>query len=442
MVEIANKTDLLRARKVALYHQGLSQAKPFGNGNPGIKNALKHLGYIQIDTISVVERAHHHVLHSRVPSYKTSQLNKLLEQRHIFEYWSHAAAFLPMADFRFSLPFKNAIKGGRKHWQKHPDYKLMAKLLKQIEKQGPLKSSQIETQDEQQNPAQPAGAGWWSWKPAKKALEQLYMQGDLMISSRSGFQKTYDLSERVLAECPFDVDTTPPSYDEFAEHLINQQLNCHGLVTLKGVSYLRRDAKLRSAVKKKLIDKRKQGSVEQFELSNQIFFSQAGALEKKYPRTNANLHILSPFDNIVIQRDRLKLLFGFDYQIECYVPAAKRKIGYFGLPLLFRNEFIGQMDCKAHRKNNVLELIAIHLNTGKFSTQDIYPALAKRLALFIKFQGMKYIKVSNIYLHDNGGKITQQALASNNNIEPSNKIREHMHPLILALEAEGLTPIA
>jgi len=121
MIKIKHPQDLIRLRRLALKAQGLLQAQPYGRGKAGALAAINHLGYVQIDTISVVERAHHHVLHSRVPKFKPTMTNQMLLDGDIFEYWAHAAAFLPIADFRFSLPYKQAIKGDQVHWYKNPD---------------------------------------------------------------------------------------------------------------------------------------------------------------------------------------------------------------------------------------------------------------------------------------------------------------------------------
>ena len=201
MITIKAKTDLQRLRRLALGARGLLHKRPFGQGLPAARRAIAHLGYVQIDTISVVERAHHHVLQARVPGYQPKMLDQLLHKREVFEYWSHAAAFLPMEDFRYSLPYKHAIKSGQQHWFKSPDQKLMQNLLDRIRVDGPLRSRDLESPRKK-------GVGWWDWKPAKKALEQLYMQGDLMVSDREGFQKAYDLTERVL---PAEVDASMPN---------------------------------------------------------------------------------------------------------------------------------------------------------------------------------------------------------------------------------------
>ena len=363
MIEIKRPQELARLRRLALNAQGLLQAQPYGRGLVGAGKAINHIGYVQIDTISVVERAHHHVLHSRVPGFKPAMTNKLLLNGDIFEYWSHAAAFLPIADFRFSLPYKHAIKNGQTHWYKNPDKKLMGKLLARVRSDGPLRSRDLETSTIKR------GAGWWDWKPAKKALEQLYMQGDLMVSNRENFQKTYDLTERVL---PPRVNTLMPGMEEFAAHIVDQQLRCHGFASLKGLTYLRRNTELRKAVKMLVEERLVQRTLEQVQVSSgEVFILEAGALEGALPRLSNRMSILSPFDNSVIQRERLKALFQFDYQIECYVPEAKRKYGYFCLPLLYRDEFIGRMDCKAHRATKHLEIKLLHLEAHKFKQKRI-----------------------------------------------------------------------
>ncbi|WP_191602420.1 winged helix-turn-helix domain-containing protein [Marinomonas algicola] len=387
MIELHSHKDLSRLKRLALSSQGLLQAKPFGSGLSGARKAIAHLGYVQIDTISVVERAHHHVLHSRVPSFDPSMVNQLVVSGEVFEYWSHAAAFLPIDDFRFSLPYKNAIKSGQVHWYKNPDQKLMGQLLARIRSEGPLRSRDVDAKNNNRK------GGWWDWKPAKKALEQLYMQGDLMVCGRESFQKTYDLTERVL---PSHIDSAIPSMEEFAKHLIDQQLRCYGLVSIKSVTYLRRNIELRKAVKNLVEGGVAQGTLERIKIANgDVFFMRSGALDRT-PRLNNRLSILSPFDNSVIQRDRLKSLFEFDYQIECYVPELKRQYGYFCLPLLFRGEFIGRMDCKAHRKEGCLEIKSLYIEKTKIVDELMMSAFVDAIDTFRIFQQCDSVVLSNI----------------------------------------------
>ena len=388
ILAIKRPQDRARLRRLALAAQGLLQAQPYGSGLAGARRAINHIGYVQIDTISVVERAHHHVLHSRVPGFKPAMTNRMLVDRDIFEYWSHAAAFLPINDFRFSLPYKHAIKSGQTHWHRTRDQKLMGELLARIRSDGPIRSRDIETSTSKR-------AGWWDWKPAKKALEQLYMQGDLMVSNREGFQKTYDLTERVL---PSHVDTRMPDAKEFAEHMVHTQLRCHGAVSLKGLTYLRRNTELRKAVKTLVSEQVAQRAFEQVQVdSGEIFVLEAGALERPLPRVRNRMLILSPFDNAVIQRDRLKALFRYDYQIECYVPAAKREYGYFCLPLLFCDEFVGRMDCKAHRKTSHLEVRSLYLEPHDFDEELVIGACIDAITQFSHFQNCQTVSLSKVH---------------------------------------------
>ncbi len=378
MIEITTAKDQARLRRHVLAAQGLLQAQPFGTGLSGARNAIAHLGYVQIDTISVVERAHHHVLHSRVPRFTPAMTNRMLVNGDIFEYWAHAAAFLPMADLRFSLPYKHAIKSGQTHWFKTRDRKLMDELLARIRTDGPLRSRDVETEA-------PARAGWWDWKPAKKALEQLYMQGDLMVSNREGFQKTYDLPERVL---PSHIDTTMPDTAEFAAHILEQQLRCQRCISLKGLSYQRRNPTLRQALREQLDAKQEQGELQAIRVrTGETYYIPTGLLEQPAPRSSGRMRILSPFDNSLIQRERLKALFGYTYQLECYLPAAKRQYGYFCLPLLYRDKFVGRMDCKVQRKTRHLEIYALHLEPTAQPDDAFATAFAEAVSTFCAFQG-------------------------------------------------------
>lgn len=388
IIDIKHPQDLARLRRLTLAAQGLLQAQPYGSGLAGARKAINHIGYVQIDTISVVERAHHHVFYSRVPKFKPAMTNQMLIDRDIFEYWAHAAAYLPIADFRFSLPYKHAIKNGQTHWYKTPDKKLMGELLARIRSDGPLRSRDIESNTTKRT-------GWWDLKPTKKALEQLYMEGELMVSNREGFQKTYDLTERVL---PSSINSQMPSIEEFAAHIVDQQLRCHGCVSLKGLTYLRRNAELRKAVKALVGDRLAQGTLEQIQVSSgERFIINTGELERSLPQLSNRMLILSPFDNSVIQRDRLKALFQFDYQIECYVPAAKRQYGYFSLLLLYRGEFIGRMDCKAHRKTSHLEIKLLHLEQHNFDEDLIISAFVDAVTQFCAFQECNSVSLTKAH---------------------------------------------
>ncbi len=382
MIEIATDRALARLRRFSLAAQGLLQERPFGTGRRGARNAIRHLGYLQIDSISVVERAHHHVLHSRVPGFKPSMTNELLRDRAIYEYWSHAAAFLPIEEYRYSLPYKQAIWDGQVHWYRNPDTRLMRDILARVRSDGPLRSRDLEER-------RANGAGWWDWKPAKKAIEHLYMRGDLMVCDREGFEKSYDLTERVL---PSDIDTRTPAPHEMAEHLLDQQLRSNAFVSLKGLTYLRRIPGLREAARGLVNERLASGELEQLRLaSGAVLVCEAGTLEQPLPRAKDRVRFLSPFDNSVIQRDRLSALFGFAYQLECYVPEAKRRYGYFSLPILYRDQFVGRMDCKAHRRAGRLEIRSLHLDHPLPDAESFLGAFSRALDGFAAFQGCETV---------------------------------------------------
>jgi uncharacterized protein YcaQ len=193
-------------------------------------------------------------------------------------------------------------------------------VLQRIQQEGPLQAKEFE------NEGTKKGTGWWDWKPHKVALEQLFIEGQLMVVGRRGFHKVYDLTERVL---PKGIDTTAPSANEFERHLIKSYLRANGFAGAQQVCYLRRG--LKSHVMQTCQQMLENSELQQVTLSEHVYYILPNTTDLLKKSGNRNhLHILSPFDNVVIQRKRLSEIFGFDYQIECYVPPAKRQYGYFG----------------------------------------------------------------------------------------------------------------
>ncbi|MGI9326806.1 MAG: winged helix-turn-helix domain-containing protein [Pseudomonadales bacterium] len=368
--------SLDRLRRSALVGQGLHRAQAFGRGKNAALRALTQLGYIQIDTISVVARAHHHVLRSRVDNYQAPMLDALVANGSVFEYWFHAAAYLPMADFRYALPRMRQVKAGKLHFTGRRDRKTEKAVLERIRSEGALSARDFEGDG--------GRGGWWDWKPAKRALEVLFLQGDLMVSERQGFQKRYDLTERVL---PSHIDTRTPSTEEYAEHLLQQCLRTFAAVTVPQASYLRRSADLRAALQRLIAERvARQQLIAAQAPDGSRWFVDPQALESRATALGQRAHILSPFDPMVIQRKRTQSMFGFDYLIECYVPGPKRVYGYFCLPILYRDTFVGRMDCKAHRDAAVLEIKALHLEENAGSTLDgWFPAFASALEEYALF---------------------------------------------------------
>ena len=328
-----------KLRRIALRRQGLAGARRLGTGLAGMRKTLERLGYVQIDTISVVARAHHHTFFTRVSRYDEAAVNRLLRARQAFEYWCHAAAYLPMRDYRFAVPMMRAKARGEL-WNHRADAKVRAWVLARIRAEGPLFARDFEHPPRQSK-------GWWDWKPAKRALEQLFMEGELMIAERQGFQKRYELAERFL---PAGINATEPTLTEHADHVIDVGLGAHGFATEATLAYFRRDARVRAAVRKRLAVRVRQGELVKTRTnSGERIYAPPGAFDATTKPLAPVVRILSPFDNAVIQRRRSVEVFGFDYTIECYLPEAKRRYGYFALPILFADRLVGRMDCKAHR---------------------------------------------------------------------------------------------
>lgn len=370
--------SLSQAQKLHLMASGI-YSNNFGKGKAGVQHAIEHLGYVQIDTISVVERAHHHVLYSRLPHYKPALLDELLEKdKTVFEYWSHAAAYLPMRDYRFSLVRKNKYNKG--HWSWYNNKKMLAYVYDRIKAEGPLQSRHFE---EQKKPA-----GWWNWKETKQALEQHFMQGSLMVAARAGFQKVYDLTERVL---PADVNTKEPTTDEFAQHLILNSVRANGFANEEEISYLRRGIK--PSISKNIKRLVKEGVIQPVHVKgvDKPYYTTESALQLlNGTSSKKQAHILSPFDNSIIQRKRINTLFGFDYTIECYVPEKKRRYGYFCLPILYSNNFIGRIDCKADRSTKQLIIKSLHLEEGFRRSSAFDSAFNTALKKFAAFNGVSW----------------------------------------------------
>ena len=364
------------ARHIILSSQKLSLVNN-DESKEYLYKTIEQLGYIQIDTISVVERSHHHILWSRMLSYKKSMLYDLLENdKRIFEYWSHAAAFLPMKDFKFSLIRKKNFSKKYKTWGS-ADKKIINRVYDRVKAEGPLQSKDFV--DERKK-----STGWWDWKPSKDALDYLFHTGKLMVVRRQGFQKVYDLTERVL---PHGIDTGIPTEKLFHQHLILASLNSNGLSSQREIMYLRKyDSKSFERSLKELIMDGKITVVYIDGIDNEKYYVLTEKLDLlTHPEKINGFHILSPFDNLVIQRKRLKTFFNFDYQLECYVPQSKRKFGYFCLPVLSGDKFIGKVDLKASRStgsliiNNLFKEAEVNLNT---SLQNKFRKKLEELARF------------------------------------------------------------
>ncbi len=332
------------ARKIVLICQGVLHSIRSGAAIEMTHQVIRHLGYVQIDTISVIERAHHHTLWNRHSRYCQAHLNQLVAQGKIFEYWSHAAAYLPMEDYRFALPRMLAERRGGGRWYTK-DRKLMDWVLARIREEGPLRSRDFEDSD-------PGPRAMWNWKPAKQALEQLFIEGQIMAIRREGFDKVYDLTERVL---PPNVRMQAPDSLEFAHFLVRSFLRSNGLGRVGDFIYLRPG--MRKPVGQVVDGMLREGELQEVWVRGASWLALPQSLELLGQRLRRNtVRLLSPFDNLIIQRRRIRELFDFEYQLECYLPKRKRVYGYFVLPVLWQGRLVARADVKAHRDREVLEV--------------------------------------------------------------------------------------
>jgi uncharacterized protein len=371
-----------QARKIILHAAGLSKRGQFGKGKEGVYKLIDHLGFLQIDTIYVVERAHHHAVASRMPDYKPEWLYELQADGRVFEFWTYAAGYLPMRDFRFSLPVKASFLSGRKPLTQ-PEINLMKKVLDRISREGPLMARDFE------NDRVTKSSGWWDWRPSKVALERLHLEGKLMTIRKQNFQKVYDLPENVI---PTEIDTTMPTSEEFARHVILRSLKSLGIASLKEMAFSSRYVKpsLKEELEK-LVDAGVVCNVEVRGVKTSPLLMLSEYKNKKIS-LSGDAFVLSPFDMLNVYRHRLKLFFDFDYQVECFVPKPKRKYGYFSLPVLIGDKFVARMDSKADRKQGIFILYNLHFEPLKL-TQPMIVKVCEAIKTFAKFNQCEKITV-------------------------------------------------
>jgi len=383
--------SLAEARQLAISAQGLADEPAPARGEVGVLDTICRLGYVQIDTISVVERAHHHVLWTRCPDYQPSMLHELLaRQRSIFEYWTHAASYVPMANYRYYRARMEAhLASPRARQWREQHAAVLADVLERIRQEGALASADFEAPEGFQR------GTWWNWKPAKRALEELFTSGELMVSERRGFQRVYDLPERVL---PSGVETTAPPAGEVARFALLQALRAHGILAVKDIRWSLSGAEATAGALHELLA---EGIVVRLDIAGESNdkrpgFALAEALQSvPVASPEKRLHILSPFDNLIIWRARLLRLFAFDYSLECYLPTEKRRYGYFVLPILWGASFVGRLDAKAERQQGRLVLRRLTLEPG-WKEDAFFAPLAAKLHEFAAFNGCAEVTIEAV----------------------------------------------
>ena len=336
------------ARRIWLHAQRLDTTDPFGDGPSAVAAAVDHLGYVQIDTINVIERCHHHILYSRIPTYRRADLRQAQSiDKSVFEYWTHALSYVPAKDFRFFIPDMKLHKREGHRWFASVAPADTRKVMRLLKRDGALTIRDIEddvlTEKEHL---------WASRKPSKRALQLAFYTGEVTISERNGMLKTYELMTRHFG---WDKPPKPASATEVATYLLDRGLRAQGVVSLDSICHL--DAPSKASVRRVIEARVRRNELVPVALEGagkQEHWARPQVLEGAGEGASALVHILSPFDPLIIQRKRTELFFGYGHRFEAYVPKPKRLFGYFALPVLVGEDIVAAIDLKTDRKNRKL----------------------------------------------------------------------------------------
>jgi uncharacterized protein len=345
---VTHRLAMSHARRLWLRAQRLDEASPFGDGPEATRRAVEHLGYVQIDTINVIERCHHHILFTRIPDYARAHLQHAQShEKSVFEYWTHALAYVPTRDMRFFLGDMKQRKTAPFSWYESVKPEELRKVLSLIKRQGALSIRDIDddVRVEKNHP-------WASRKPSKAALQRAFYAGDVTISARTGMLKSYELTQRHFG---WQARPKPATERQVAGYLVDRALRSQGFVSLDSICYL--NAQRKPAVRA-VIDARvraRQMVPVVLEGAEQIeHWATSEVLAGRIESADEMVHILSPFDPLIIQRKRLVQVFGYEHRFEAYVPKEKRVLGYFALPVLVGDRIVAALDLKTDRASRKL----------------------------------------------------------------------------------------
>jgi uncharacterized protein YcaQ len=376
--------SLQQARRLQLAAMGLLQPPARRAKFEDVVAAIKRMRLLQIDTIHVVARSPYLVLHSRIGNYPMAWLEQALTEGRLIECWAHEACFVSAAD----ISWHRAGTGSRAHhWAQRHAERLhreqrpeMDALLAAVRHSGPVRAADFERKRD------PGASGWWEWKPEKRWLEAWFALGELMVARRENFQRVYDVSERVLERLdpPFDNFAALPSQAQVREYAIADSVRALGITPAAWIAdYFRLRPKVTEHELTSLVASGELLVVatEGWATPGYVHRDHADLLEKALVGRLRATHtvLLSPFDPLVWDRARASAMFDFEYSIECYTPAAKRRYGYFVLPILHRGRLVGRLDAKAHRAEGVFEIKAIFLEPNVALDDKLTTALAKTI---------------------------------------------------------------
>ncbi|RUU63928.1 winged helix-turn-helix domain-containing protein [Mesorhizobium sp. M2C.T.Ca.TU.009.01.2.1] len=347
------------ARRIALGAQGFNDPKPGGvPDRRHLARVLSRTGLLQIDSVSAVVRAHYMPLYSRLGPYPLALLDNaaLSRKRAVFEYWAHEASFLPVETYPLMRwRMQRAEQGdemylGLAKWGRERKA-MIDEIYKEVADRGPIAASDIE--------GHKGNGGWWGWSEAKHAFEWLFWAGRITTAYRRGFERYYDLPERVLPQAVLDLPV--PSVEDAHRELLRISARAHGIATYGDLrDYFR------------LAPGDTKDRIEELVGAGELLPVKVEGWEKtaylhkdaRIPRRIEARALLAPFDPVVFERTRTEKLFGFRYRIEIYTPAEKRQYGYYVLPFLLGDRIVARIDLRADRPASVLRVHAAYAEAG------------------------------------------------------------------------------
>ena len=371
------------ARRLWIDAQGLSKAP---TGPLDVLGVIKALGFVQLDTIRTVSRAHHHILWSRNQNYREPMLWKMLaEDRSVFEHFTHDASILPVDMYPvWQWQFQNMERKLQKRsW--HKDKKLLAHVKGRISAEGPLSTHAFDTKINSESEM-------WARPPHKLALDYMWLTGALSVSHRENFSKFYDLSQRVI---PDSLRQQGMGNHEQLDWLCREALSRLVFGTYADIGRFWGAASAREVTNWTKTQKRGLQDVE-IECADGKWMKALAPVDIEQRVQNvcpptSRLRILSPFDPLIRDRVRLKRLFGLEYKIEIFIPAAKRQWGYYVYPLLEGSRFVGRIEVRAQRKESQLQVLGFWPEPGARWTSRRTAKLGAELKRLSRLAGVRDI---------------------------------------------------
>ncbi len=370
------------ARRVAIGAQGLARGRPSGPvGARQLRALVERQGVVQIDSVNVLARAHYLPAFSRLGPYDPADLDRLAHRapRRLFEYWGHEASLLPVRlqphlRWRMDRAANEAWGGMQRMHRERPE--LLAQVLGDVRARGPISARDLAAGE------LPRRSGpWWDWSDVKRAVEFLFWSGEVTSARRRGFERLYDVPERVLPQAVLATPTPP--LDEAQRELVRVAARAYGVAT---------ERDLRDYFRLPVAEARARVG-ELVEAGELLPVSVEGWRDPAYlhpqatvPRAATGAALVAPFDPLVWERSRVERLFGMRYRIEIYVPAPKRVHGYYVLPFLLGDRLVARVDLKADRQAGVLRVQAAHAEPG--APPETAEALRAELELMAEWLGL------------------------------------------------------